>query len=669
MSEATTAVSTTSHDNKVTETLATKLDRALDSLASAKPFARAVYQTDVFQLAEALMGSAEGLRALYQRAGSFDEMGVFSGGPWEDPAKLQPPLVAGSLNGAGVYPVVETLSELRMLAIASGRAVSPRVSQQEALDFLNETMALNLQFLFPADTEQERIEAGPHRFSNMRLFALIAEELDLKTLHEEVVSEIDQICAQRPVMTQRVRRMIRMAERIPPDKAKDPDMQARLEHYSRAVAGPTPLCQSEPRWADYRQALTKLSHDQLAQEAAVFAASMGSTGLACAHHAILVRHLRRYEPELLSESLGLNEAGKASLEQHREVVHQLIKVAVLPGTAQALYGLARLLERGLLARSEVVVGLERLVDLDFQTEVRRQLLRQHGKHEGLTAHSILLAGALAVLGQPLGVGQGNNPTCQAARGISLWSEHAPGYLLEIVISAARDGLVETRFEGATLRTDQLASVSQRQLDTELDPVSLVLVPHLDKLYEDMMGRVALRPEDSHKWVNPGLYGRWVPKGFASAFVDLKQSTVADFEGFVRRFYATHHPAYNDGHRLMYPNPVGICVTNSHGDYLGPHAVSLRRVQEDPHGKLRAYFYNPNNEGRQDWGLDVKPTISGNGEEEGESSLPFADFTARLYAFHYNPFEEGDAYAVPQDTVAAVEEAAKRSWGQAFAWVA
>jgi hypothetical protein len=264
------------------------------------------------------------------------------------------------------------------------------------------------------------------------------------------------------------------------------------------------------------------------------------------------------------------------------------------------------------------------------------------------------------------VGQGHNPTCQAARGIALWSRYAPGYLLELVLSAARDGLVEMPFEGQALRSDELPPMPALIHD-DLDPVSVVLVPHLDRLYAEMLRRVALRPEDGHKWVNPAFYGRWVSTGFASVFADRAQTTVSDYEDFVRRFYASHHPAYNDGHPLMYHNPVGMCITNGHGDHLGPHALSIQRVNEDPKGTLRVYFFNPNNEGRQDWGRGVRPSIHNHGELEGESSLPFHQFASRMYAFHYNPYEEGDGYAVPDETVAEVEREARATWGRAFRW--
>jgi hypothetical protein len=60
-------------------------------------------------------------------------------------------------------------------------------------------------------------------------------------------------------------------------------------------------------------------------------------------------------------------------------------------------------------------------------------------------------------------------------------------------------------------------------------------------------------------------------------------------------------------------------------------------------------------------------VAGNGEIPEESSLPFEDFLSRLYAFHYNPYEEGDAFAVPGESVRRVEEKARRTWGRSYPW--
>ncbi len=68
--------------------------------------------------------------------------------------------------------------------------------------------------------------------------------------------------------------------------------------------------------------------------------------------------------------------------------------------------------------------------------------------------------------------------------------------------------------------------------------------------------------------------------------------------------------------------------------IGFHAVSLLRVAKDEEGVMRAYFLNPNNEGRQNWGQDIKPSVYGHGEKHGESSLPFYQLAAQSLCFSF-----------------------------------
>jgi hypothetical protein len=358
--------------------------------------------------------------------------------------------------------------------------------------------------------------------------------------------------------------------------------------------------------------------------------------------------------------------GEATLHQQIEAVRELVDVAIHAETCDAIYGLAGVLERGLVCRRAVVKGLKRLTTLSLHSSATKGLMDKLRAGSSVNANALLLAGAISVLGQPLGVGQGNNPTCQSARAISLWSLHAPGYLLNLLIRAASDGAIHLDFEGIVLQSELLTGGVATTIHPDLDPVSLVLVPHLDRLYDAMAVRSLGRGMDVHRWVNPALYGRWVPLGFACAIDELTRY-VTRYDQFVRRFYATHHPSFNDGDDLSYPNPVGILVTDAHGRMLGAHAVSLLRVEPDPQGELRAYFFNPNNEGRQVWGPHTVVSVSGNGEIPGESSLPFARFAARLYAFHYYTLEGGDLDAVPDSLVAAVTEDSKQSWGRAYQW--
>ena len=282
----------------------------------------------------------------------------------------------------------------------------------------------------------------------------------------------------------------------------------------------------------------------------------------------------------------------------------------------------------------------------------------------MTPKALLVSGALSVLGQPLGVSQGQNQTCQSARGISLWSQRDPVFLLESLAAVASEDSLTLRFEDAKLRSDALKSHRVGVIGG-LDPVSAVLTPHLDRLYAQIMKRASGRSSDAHRWANPGLYGSWVPGGFTSCFTGSAR-TVLDHGDFVRSFYGTFHPDFNGGHQPVYPNPVGIVVTDARGRLLGLHAVSLLRVARDPQGKVRVYFFNPNGEDRQNWGQGIRTQVSGFGERPGETSLPFADLATRIYAFHHT-LPAADKATIPQDRVSSVTKRAQESWGQKYRW--
>jgi hypothetical protein len=249
--------------------------------------------------------------------------------------------------------------------------------------------------------------------------------------------------------------------------------------------------------------------------------------------------------------------------------------------------------------------------------------------------------------------------------MSLWSRHAPGKLLSMIHTAATTNDLEMRFEGQLLTSSRLAAGLTKEFDYKLDAVSIVLVPHLDRIYFEMMRLATGRGEDPHKWVNPAMYGQWIPTGFSTPYNYLT-NTITGYGDFLRLFYTTHHPDYNGGHDLAYPNPVGIFLTAANGKLLGFHAVSILRVaryKED----FRVYFLNPNNEGRQKWQSDIQPTVAGYGEVPGESSLPFHQFASRLYAFHFKPSDSDGRDLVPDREIDRVTEIAKGSWGTSYIW--
>ncbi|WP_409302406.1 hypothetical protein [Peribacillus sp. SCS-155] len=650
-----------------TASLKDKFEQALESLNSAKPFAKSMYQTNVFQLAIELANSEEGMQVLYENAPRFDEIGVFHGGPWEDASKLQPPFVGGSLRLKGVNSIIEILSEMRMLAIAKGDYQHSDLSQEDARSFLNEVLALNLDLLFPPETEEARVEAGPHLKRAELLFQYLGNELSYNAISDKIVGEIERLTVQRPIMVDRIKKMIEMAKNMVESDIEN-DTKETLRAFERAMTAPTKLSNEFKDFRKYQGFLKQVEESDLREEAESFARSMKETGLVSPFHATFIRYLNRANTDLIPVALNLSETGTASFNANTDLIHDIIQLSIHPQTCQSVYGLANMLDRGVLTQEPLLPAIRRLLDLDIHPAVKKALLKPEHKRNGITANGVLVAGTVSVLGQPLGVGQGLNPTCQSARAISLWAQHGIGQLLEYIARAARDQDVDMTFEGEVIHSIELeGGVAGGEIHQELDPVSIVLVPHLDKIYNEMMKRTLLRGEDGHKWVNPEFYGEWIPRGFLNA-IDSVTGYVTDYPAFVRLFYATHHPEYNEGYELIYPNPVGIFITNVHGKLLGLHAVSIQRIDLDSDGEYRIYFYNPNNDSGQNWGQEIEPSVSGHGELEGEASLPFHQFVARMYAFHYNPYEQGDTYMVDDELVQRVEALSRESWGEAYTWI-
>ena len=639
---------------------------ALDAVEQAEAFVKAKYQTEFYRRATDLFENDEGLEFVRRQAHRFDSGGVFHTGPWEHPERLLPELVGGGLRAEGQYPSVEILSELRVLSIAAGESDHPNFTAEQAQSFLRTVMGLNLDLLYGNETEESRLRPKVYAQAR-RLLAMIEKEISAVGLLEQVLDDIDARVAQRPIDVSLTLKMIEQAKNIP--AGSDSKLGVRLDRYLKATAVPTSLAEKAGSPTNYRNVLVKATPHELANEAKVVGKLLTLTGLSSEYHVALLQHvLKSDETDIIAQALDLTEVGQAHLSQFREQVLELMRLTIHPATSWIIYGFQQMLERMLLARPEVADGLTKLTNLDLSSSAQQVIKKPLPRGSGISANAVIVGGAIAMLGQPLGVGQGNNPTCQGARALSLWSLHDPGYLLQLLTSASRDDTVEFLFEGTPIFSGEIGGgVAEGKFDLRLDPVSRILVPHLDRIYDEMMRRAALRGEDPHKWVNPALYGRWVPNSLASPF-NLINQTVVGYEDFLRLFYATHHPSYDGGHDLVYPNPVGLLITNVHGRFLGYHAVSIQRVAEDDEGRNRVYFFNPNNEGRQNWGKGVEPSVVGHGEVPGESSLSFDHFAAHLYAFHYNQMEVGDPDAVPKEIVTEVTIHAKEGWGEAFTWL-
>lgn len=652
-----------SEETQQLQRITERLEQALDRLDEARDFAKANYQIQVLDVAARLLRLPGGVEHLFEVAPRFEKAGVFYGTDWQFPDRLQPDLVRGALTGPMRTLALEAMSELRLLAIAQGRLSHDTMTPDSARAYLERLLALNIKLALPDHSEAARASQESQRVAAQHLLGFLLGHLGDSGVINTLVDESETILKQRPIDVAPVWHMLEKVEtRL--DDIEDPALARRASRMITARRGPTPDAARGPE--GYVERVEALSTEQRREELEQLGHSIAATGLVCPAHGELLRAWSNKPLEELASLLGLDNVGRDSLDTYESLCRTLIAEAISRETAQAVYGLHCLLNRGILFFPPIAPALWRLTRFEPAPEVSETLHRESGASEALSGHSLLLAGVISVLGQPLGIGQGNNPTCQSARAISLWSQVDPGYLLELIMWAARDAEIDMHFEGALIRSTELNEGLVEDLHTELDMVSLLLVPHLDKIYWEMGRRIVGRGEDGHRWINPEFHGWWVNRSFASC-IQYSTGAVIDFAGFARRFFATYHPGYNGGAELIYPQPAGIVATNSFGTFVGWHAIAIQRVAMDPTGETRVYFFNPNNESRQDWGGDVVTSTDGHGEIPGESSLPFNQFVSRLYVYHYNEREMGDPSAIPQEDIDAITAMARETWAAEKEW--
>lgn len=655
----------TEQDDPALTTALDKFENALDAIATVSDFARPGHLPRLLNATLRLLAMPGGAARIHGHAARFDEAGVFAGSDWDHPDRLQPELSRGSLTGSADAIAVEALSRLRMLTIAEGVHEHPELGVEAARDFLERSLVLNLDLMLADHSEAGRT-AGVQRDAVRQLLAFELDRLGGSSVVEALVGEADRILEQRPIDVAPVRQLLNHVERLleREDLPETPAVE-RGRTLLAASRGPTEL--SAGPVEDYVAAFQTMSGADQNEELVVLGESMNASGLVCRAHGALLRFLAESgNQRQLALAMGLDNVGADSLDAFELLSRALILEAVWPETAQCIEGLSNLLDRGMLFFPPVPHALWRLTRFEPLPEVSENLRNEFGHDNPPSGRSLLLAGVISVLGLPLGVSQGNNPTCQSARAISLWAQCDPGFLLELITWAARDDEIDLHFEGDLIRSSELTEGLIEDLHTELDTVSLLLVPHLDKIYWEMGRRIAGRGEDGHRWINPEVHGWWVHRGFATT-IEYATGAVIDFAGFIRRFHAAYHPYYNDGGELIYPQPAGIVATDPFGQFVGWHAIAIQRVALDPEDVMRVYFYNPNNEGRQDWGQGIVTSTRGNGEEPGESSLPFEQFCARLYVFHYNERDLGDPDAVSDETVAEIADVVRDSWAVEKVW--
>ncbi|MFC7687786.1 hypothetical protein [Ureibacillus sp. GCM10028918] len=592
--------------------------KAFQQLLQAPLFSKKLYQETVLNEAINLLTEPNGLDKLYQYAPLLDQAGLFLGKPWENVRKLDATLVRGTLHAGGTTAMAESLSDLRILAIAKGDYVHPNLSSYEAAEFLTKVLALNIDLLIMKETEENRVKQLYKDEQASKLLYFISEHCFSSRVFENLYQEVDNLAVQRPIVTNKILKLIASAQKL---AGGLDETSSKLKEYERAVYSPSDLATGPLE--SYEQKLKTCNDATLTKEAEQFRFTMVQTGLVSPYHVVLLHYLNNEKPHLLNEMLAVDEKAKSNLQLNLALVSSLINSCITIKNRRAIYGLLRFLQRDVFT-PELIKELGDLMKAPILENVENSLSSVHQLTNKEALSALLISEMVNILGTPLGIGQGFNPTCQSTRAISYWAQKEPVLLLKMLNAFLRSGTLTFTFEGREISTNTIYPVPLEDT-TNIDAISLLLVPHLDAIYFELLKLADGRGQDAHKWINPAFHMTGVWSGFSDVYTDL------EFQTNFRRYY---HPIYNPNVNEGLPQPAGITIYNRSGQVLGAHAILIQRVAVDPSGIMRVYFYNPNNDSLQIWGTSIQTSVTGNGEQEGESSLPFEEFITFLYAFHF-----------------------------------
>lgn len=640
-----------------------KLETAISRLEKASLFAKLNFQAPVLELASRMLSLPGGLQQLYDLAPRMDNAGLFYATDWAEPAALLPRLVNNTLeHGTKPLVMLECLSELRLLAIANDVHSHEGVSAEQARHFLTQVLALNLNQLFGTASETVRTRLGKLGHGLQALFQFLLDHIGFENILGSLIDEIWRILAQRPIQIDSIKVMVtQIAITLAQGVGDIGEVRLGSDRLISALFGPTQGCLDDPGLEAYHSRLEAMDFATLQQEAYGFSRAMHDVGLVSDYHASYLRWLlQNDQSQLIPDALGLSSTGLDVLRTYQSLIHTLIEEAIYPQTAQTVYGLAMLLERGLLYAPPIAPGLWRQLHLPLSDHTEAALLAAYG--DAVSPRVRLLSGVIALLGQPLGIGQGNNPTCQSARAISMWSYNDPDFLMHLISQAARFDNIQMSFEGQLINSIELSAGLATDIPLDTDPVSIVLVPHLDRVYHAMGEACVGRGEDPHRWINPEFHGWWVGREFLIAVDVANGKLKSDYANYLEQFYRSYHPFYNGNQPLIHPQPAGIAVTDSNAQFVGWHAIAILRVALDQRDVMRVYFYNPNNDSGQNWGHDVVVSTQGYGERFGEASLPFPELASRLYIFHDDPVQiQTEVSELPLEELDQVRDMALKSW--------
>jgi hypothetical protein len=216
-----------------------------------------------------------------------------------------------------------------MVAIASERETHEQMSAEDATQFLTDICVHNMDLMFLEPTEEVRMRPRPFGRAE-RMFRVVRGHISMEGFGHSLVEEIKLICAQRPIVTRRVRKLLDLASQLP-NETIDDWVREHVDFYLHATFAVTELSEAAGSPEPYRNMLRELDAEKLRAEVEQFSHSLWETGLSSPMHAVLLLQLRNAQPDLLPVALGLDDIGRAGLKRAQDFVFALIDEAVTPG--------------------------------------------------------------------------------------------------------------------------------------------------------------------------------------------------------------------------------------------------------------------------------------------------------------------------------------------------
>ncbi len=355
------------HDETTSGELVKQLDAAIKRLFAANAVAEASPVFEVIDAAYPLMLDAGGLEALYARVPSLEAAGFFRGSDWDYPQTLVPSLaVRTARHGDAVATLIESLSQIRLLAVAKGDYSHPSVSAEHAHHFLAQVMGMNLDLVVGDLNESDRLRPDGLGHIVQRLYHYLLRHLGVENLLEHLVAEVWRILEQRPVQVDGVEHMVtRITACLNSPDTSVGQAGEDARKLVDAVFGPTAGCREDPGFDVYAERLAAMDDATLLQEAIGFAQAMHGTGLVSPYMPGFIRYLRTRWNELIPTALGLSHTGADAFHCYPALINTLIDEALFAETSQAAYGIAMMLERGVLYSPPVAPSLWRQIRLSL----------------------------------------------------------------------------------------------------------------------------------------------------------------------------------------------------------------------------------------------------------------------------------------------------------------